>query len=58
MGSPTGNRMPFLALVPKNESPDGFAGKYIELVYFKPSLIDLDLRKRKTRRNPNGTVND
>jgi len=23
---------PFLALVPKNESPDGFAGKYIPRV--------------------------
>jgi hypothetical protein len=40
---------PFLALVPKNESPDGFAGKYIPVPklhgHFKSSLIDLEARQ-------------
>lgn len=37
---------PFLALVPKNESPDGFAGKYIPvpLEYGNPQGYHIDRR--------------
>lgn len=38
---------PFLALVPKNESPDGFAGKYIPvpLEYGRVCRIKIDQKR-------------